>query len=284
LSTEARVTVVIPVWDEYCARLQECVRDLMTQEGVAMDVIIVDNASDSEIPDLPADVRVLRLARRVSVGAARNAGGEHVQTPYVLFLDADDRLLPGTVQFLAGELDGAPAAVAAICKHLLWDRKTDRRVTVDRSPKPVVYRLARSRHLLGLATLRFNIFPIVGCAAIRTEVFRDAGGFGDGNLGEDWELCAALAWRGRIRFHRRPGRLYAVEEGSLWHRSHPRELLERRYDAFQARVLRDRRVPAYARLLVRHWIRRAHSRDIARLTAKGDFRPATTELRDPAGT
>jgi glycosyltransferase involved in cell wall biosynthesis len=282
LTTEARVTVVIPVWDAYCAHLQECVRDLMTQEGVAMDVIVVDNASDSEIPDLPGDVRVLRLPGRVSVGAVRNAAVEHVHTPYVLFLDADDRLLPGTVQFLADELDAAPAAVAAICKHVLWDAKTDRRVIADRSPKPVVYRLARSRHLLGLATLRFNIFPIVGCAAIRTEVFRDAGGFGDGNLGEDWELCAALAWRGRISFHRRPGRLYAVEEGSLWHRLQTRERFERQFEAFQQRMATDRRVPAYAKLLLRHGIRHAHARDVDRLTAHGDFRPPITELRDAA--
>jgi glycosyltransferase involved in cell wall biosynthesis len=274
------ITVVIPVWGAYCARLLACVEDLLQQDGVRYDVVVVDNASEVPLPSLPGGVQTIHLPERVSVGAARNAAVEHLSTPYVLFLDADDRLLPATVAFLVENLDARPTAVASVCKHVLWDPTTDRRVIADRSPKPAVYQLARSRHLLGLATLRWNIFPIVGCAAIRTDVFRDTGGFGDGNLGEDWELCAALAWRGRISFSRRPGRLYAVEEGSLWHRPHPRAVFEHQHRAFRRRLAADPCVPAYAKFLLRHCIRSAHTRDIDRLTATGNYQPPMTELRD----
>jgi glycosyltransferase involved in cell wall biosynthesis len=276
MSGVARITVVIPVWDAYCDRLAVCVDDLMQQVDVDTDVIVVDNDSKEPLPRLPSPVRVIRLPTRVSVGAARNAAIDSVTTPYVLFLDADDRLLKGTLSFLTGELDASPAAVAAVCKQVVWNPLTDQRTITRRSPRPIVYVLARSRHLLGLAALRFNIFPIVGCAAIRTEAFRDSGGFGDGNLGEDWELCAALTWRGRMLFYRRPGRLYAVEEGSLWHRAHSREAFERQYSAFQLRLAADPCVPAYAKLLLRCGIRDAHSRDIDRLTAAGSYRPPTT--------
>jgi hypothetical protein len=42
----------------------------------------------------------------------------------------------------------------------------------------------------------------------------------------------------------------------------------------------DPRVPAYAKFLLRHCIRRAHSRDIDRLTATGNYRPPMTESLD----
>ena len=51
----------------------------------------------------PRHVHTIHLPARVSVGAARNAAVEHTSTPYVLFLDADDRLLPGTLAFLVDQ-------------------------------------------------------------------------------------------------------------------------------------------------------------------------------------
>ena len=124
------------------------------------------------LPELPAGVQVLRLDRRVSVGAARNAALPEVTTPYVVFVDADDRLLPGTLSFLAGALDESPELVAAVTRQLHWDPATGERSETGGAPRPVVYRIARFRRLLALCTLRFNIFPIVGCAAIRTDAVR----------------------------------------------------------------------------------------------------------------
>jgi hypothetical protein len=120
--------------------------------------------------------------------------------------------------------------------------------------------------------MRFNIFPIVGCAAVRTEAMRASGGFGDANLGEDWELCAALAWRGKIVFSRRPGRLYAVVDGSLWHRSHDRRAFEEQYERFRLRLFADPAVPRWARL-VRPLLARLHGRDLDRIFRSGAYDP-----------
>jgi glycosyltransferase involved in cell wall biosynthesis len=265
------MTVVIPVWGSYCAKLADCVEDIARQEG-SPEIIVVDNASDLPLPPLPPAVRVLPLPERVSVGAARNAGLGRVHTRYVVFVDADDRLLPGTLSFLGETLDRDPELVAAITKHVLWNPRTGERAIVDRSPRRIVYTIARFPPLLALCTLRFNIFPIVGCAALRTDVARRCGGFGDGSIGEDWELCAALAWRGRIRFSRRPGRLYAVENGSLWHRAHDRRTFDEQYERFRRRLFADEAVPRWARLLERG-IARLHTRDLDRMFSSGPYRP-----------
>jgi glycosyltransferase involved in cell wall biosynthesis len=265
------ITIVVPIWDAYCRKLRACVDDLLQQDG-DHEILVVDNASTAPLPELPQGVRTFRLDRRATVGAARNAAMAHVTTPFVLFADADDRLLPGTVAFLVSELRARPEIVAAVVRHLHWDPETDTRTETNGAPRPIVYRLAPLRSLLALCTLRFNIFPIVGCAAVRADAVRASGGFGDGNVAEDWELCAALAWRGPIGFYRRPGRLYAVEEGSLWHRRHSREEFEERYDAFRRRLFADPAVPMWARAL-RPIVAALHRHDLNEIFRDGAYHP-----------
>ncbi len=267
----SELTVVIPVWGAYCAKLADCIADVRRQ-SLDAEIVVVDNASEVPLPELPPGVRCLRLRERVSVGAARNAALPHLRTPYVLFADADDRLLPGTLAFLVAMLRGRPELVAALTRQVLWNPQTGERAETAGSPRPVVYRIAPFQRLLALCTLRFNIFPIVGCAALRTDAVRASGGFGDGNVGEDWELCASLAWRGPIGFSRRPGRLYAVEDGSLWHREHDRAVFEEHYARFCARLFADPAVPGWARLL-RPVVARLHRRDLERMFRPGAYHP-----------
>jgi glycosyltransferase involved in cell wall biosynthesis len=88
-------TVVIPVWDDYVRYLEECVASV----GDDAPVVVVDNASAARVPELPGTT-VVRAPQRLTVGAARNLGLDAVETEHVLVLDADDRLLPGTIPFL----------------------------------------------------------------------------------------------------------------------------------------------------------------------------------------
>ena len=67
-----QISVVIPVWDDYTRWLPTALRSLGDQ-GVALTVIVVDNASTRAVPEAP-QATMLHLERRVSVGAARNAG------------------------------------------------------------------------------------------------------------------------------------------------------------------------------------------------------------------
>jgi glycosyltransferase involved in cell wall biosynthesis len=262
---------VIPVWGSYVARLEDCVADVLAQNA-EVELLVVDNASDRPLPPLPAAVRTLRLDERVTVGAARNAALPHVRTRAVVFADVDDRLLPGALAHLDAVLRADAEAVAVVARQVHWNPRTGERRSLGRAPRPVVARVARFPRLLALCTLRFNVFPLVGCAALRTDAARAAGGFGDGNLGEDWELAAALAWRGRIVFSGRATRLYAVEDGSLWHRAHERTVFESRYAAFRARLYADPALPRWARA-TRALITRLQRRDLVRMFAKGAYRP-----------
>ena len=53
----ADTTVVLPVWDEYvAARLPEALASLRAQD-LAAPIIVVDNASEVQLPDLPPSRR-----------------------------------------------------------------------------------------------------------------------------------------------------------------------------------------------------------------------------------
>jgi glycosyltransferase involved in cell wall biosynthesis len=270
------ITVVIPVWGRYCTQLEACVADIRAQSEPAR-IVVVDNSSDVPLPRLAKDIRLLRLAQRVSVGSARNAALSIVQTPYVLFADVDDRLLPGSLAFLLQQLNRRPELVAAVGKHALWNPLTGERRVEPRAPRPVVYRLQHARHVLALCSLALNVFPIVGCAALRTDAVRDAGGFGDGDIGEDWQLAAALVWRGPISFHRRLVRLYDVTGGSLWHQTHERDAFAAQLESFRRRLFADPEVPYLVRRLepLFAWI---HGRHAATLFRNGGFRPDVGEV------
>lgn len=261
------VTVVVPVWDRYVGFVRECVASALGQAGVRTpNVIVIDNNSNVVLPPLPPGVEVVRLPKRVSVGAARNAGLALVETGKVIFCDADDRLLPGAIAFLTSRMDERPELVAAICRYVSWNPETGARAVLERSPRPIVFRVARAPRVFALANLRYNCFPVVG-GILRTDAARDAGGFGDGNVGEDWILGTQLAFRGPIEFHREPSFLRRVHPGSLWHRQHASADYRRRCDLVRARVRHDPSVPVWVKAglpllaAVHHWdVRRAAAR------------------------
>jgi glycosyltransferase involved in cell wall biosynthesis len=265
------VTVVIPVWDRYCHFLAECVDSVLSQAGERPRVIVVDNASREPLPALPAGIDLVRSAERLSVGAARNLALAGVETRWVVFCDADDLLLPGTLAFLRGRMAARPQLVACVCRHVSWDPTTDARVLRDRAPRPIVFRVARHRRVFALANLRYNCFPIAG-AMLRAEAVMDAGGFGDVSVGEDWILGTQLAFRGPIEFNERPGFLRRVHSGSLWYRPHAAGDYLRRCDLLRARVKDDPAVPGWVKASL-PVLARVHRRDVRRATRDGALEP-----------
>jgi glycosyltransferase involved in cell wall biosynthesis len=193
------VAVVIPVWDSYVRFLPEAIASVMDQDLDA-EILVVDNASTEPLPPL-AGVRVVSSGTRLSTGAARNLGLDAVTAPLVVFLDADDLMLPASLAtLLAGLRDGDAAFAMAIV-----DGDTGGR---HRAPRRIAYALARAPRLFALVNTVWSLLPTQGATIMRTADVRAAGGYGDRSQGEDWALGAALAWRGRIRLSHAPGLVY----------------------------------------------------------------------------
>jgi len=196
------VAVVIPVWDDYVRWLEEAVGSVVGQ-GVASQVIVVDNASVEPVHELPGTT-VVRAPSRLSTGAARNLGLEAVRAPLVVFLDADDVMLPESLSWLVEGLLARPHAAALGMARIEAD--TGRR---HRMPRRVAPLLARWPRIFAVANAVWSLVPAQGTMIMRTEVVRAVGGYADRSHGEeDWVLGASLAWRGPIVFDNRLALLY----------------------------------------------------------------------------
>jgi glycosyltransferase involved in cell wall biosynthesis len=235
-----RVAVVIPVWDSYVPFLGEAIASVREQDAGA-ELIVVDNASADPVPAI-AGARVVRSALRLTIGAARNLGLEAVTAPLVVFLDADDLMLPGSLAALTSGLrDGDVAFAMAILEG-----DTGRR---HRAPRRVAYLLARFPWLFALVNSIWSLLPTQGATIMRTADVRGTGGYGDRSQGEDWALGAALAWRGRIRLAAEPALLYRWRFDSPGREGANIDLLANARFV-RERLAADEAVPAVARRLV----------------------------------
>ena len=239
-----RTTVVIPVWDAYAGqRLVEAVASVAEQDR-PVQIVLVDNASSLELPDVE-DAEVIRSAVRVSLGAARNRGLAAVTTANVIFWDADDLMVPGTLGFLEDKLAADPGLVA-FGAAIVEDPSGIR----HRWPRRWIVSLIPHRHAFALVDCVWSMFPTTGATLIRTDVARACGGFGDANSGEDWSLGAALVWRGRVGWSERPGRRYLQHEGSAWNLfGSPRHQLENAH-AVRRRLAEDAALPTWAKAVL----------------------------------
>jgi glycosyltransferase involved in cell wall biosynthesis len=107
-SVPAAVTVVIPAY-KASATLNRTLSALAFSKPAPTDVIVVldgpaDPKTEAVLLDWP-NARVIRLGDNQGACAARNAGLQEVDTPYVMFLDADDSLSPGLIGALADEAE-----------------------------------------------------------------------------------------------------------------------------------------------------------------------------------
>jgi glycosyltransferase involved in cell wall biosynthesis len=231
---------VVPAWGAYAGQpLAEALESLRAQDLPAR-IIVVDNASDPPLGDL-AGAEVVRSDTRLTVGAARNLGLGHVTTPYVLFWDADDLMLPGTLRFLRDRIQEEPDAVLVAASILEGEPSVP-----HRWPRRWTYPLTRWRRTFAFAHCVWSLFPATGSALMRTEAAQ-AMGFGDANSGEDWVLGVSLAFRGRVILETRPGRIYRRHPGSLWETQRSAAQLTAHARAVRERVRADPQAPFWAK-------------------------------------
>jgi glycosyltransferase involved in cell wall biosynthesis len=222
------ITVVLTCFD-YGAYLAESVESALSQEGGAPRLIVVDDGSSDartlvELERLPAGVELVRQ-QNAGLAAARNAGLRRAATPFVLALDADDRLAPGALRRLRAPLETDPRlgfSYGIMRFFGSWEG-------ILRMPPYDPYVLLY-RHNIGAVAL------------IRRQLFEDVGGYDPAFDGyEDWEFwlhALARGWRG-----------CRVEAVTLHYRRHGRTMLAGARTHYRAsfRQLRRKHAVLYSR-------------------------------------
>jgi glycosyltransferase involved in cell wall biosynthesis len=197
VTNDGMATIVVPYWDLGRTLLDDALNSILHSHWNG-SVIVVDNASSPPIVQLPEGVDVVRSANRLSVGGARNLGLSRVKTPYVMFLDADDLLDIDGCRALIVALLESPSAVLVFGRMKGWSPETDVCWLWGFPSERARWLMRKLPSLARRYNALSNIVPTVDCALIRTDAARAAGGFGNTNRGEDWELGAMLSLSGSI--------------------------------------------------------------------------------------
>lgn len=99
------IAVVMPVFIENERQYEwfiEAVHSVYGQRYRNYELIVVFDQSPVIIQakDMPIQMKVIRMAQRGGPGAARNAGIKAAESPWILCLDADDRLKPDALEMM----------------------------------------------------------------------------------------------------------------------------------------------------------------------------------------
>jgi glycosyltransferase involved in cell wall biosynthesis len=189
------VSVIIPCYNAE-RFLSETIESVLAQTYPAIEVIVVDDGSSDDTARVAQSYPVRLICQKNGgVSAARTHGIRQSRGKYILFLDHDDRLLPGAVAVGVDVLEQNPDCSMAVGEHryigpngeqLGCSNKRKRAVTKD--------------HYLKLLEHNFVETP---CSALhRRSSFFIAGMFDESLSGaEDHELYLRLARSSPIIAH-----------------------------------------------------------------------------------
>lgn len=123
------ISVVIPLYNKE-KTIEQSLRSVLQQKGCDFEVVVVDDGStDSSVEQVQKidDARI-RFFSKVNggPGSARNLGAEKAQGEWIVFLDADDELLPNALQIFADAIQSHPDVDIFDAKKyiLIGDNKT----------------------------------------------------------------------------------------------------------------------------------------------------------------
>ncbi|HXH06722.1 MAG TPA: glycosyltransferase, partial [Vicinamibacterales bacterium] len=205
----ALVSIVIPCHQQ--ARfVAEAVESALAQTWPAVEIIVVDDGSTDGSAEIVArrfpDVRIVRQPRS-GVARARNRGLAEARGDFVVFLDADDRLLPAAVETGIAALARVPdAAFASGRFRLIAADGTPVRTKPDgRAPGDPYLALLQANHVSVPAAALFRRAPLVAC-----------GGFPAGlDAAADYALYLRLAARYPVAEHDEVVAEYRHHAGSM---------------------------------------------------------------------
>jgi glycosyltransferase involved in cell wall biosynthesis len=224
----ADVAVIVPCFN-HGEFVGEAVESALSQDAGTPRVVVVDDGSTDPatrqaLVRLPREVKVIRQ-ENAGQASARNAGARATSEPYLLMLDADDRLPPGALGALRDALiadERAAYAYGVMCFFGAWSGEV-------RFPPFDPYRMLY-RSIVGWLGL------------VRREAFDQVGGYDTGLSGfEDWDIMLGFLEAGWSAA--------GVDEVVLEYRKHDTSSLEDDRGHYRTlyRQLRERHAALYAR-------------------------------------
>lgn len=253
MAKKTRVSVIIPTFNR-AAWLREAVNSVVSQTFTDFELIISDDGSNDDTPDVVSQfsqpLRYRRLAHSGRPAVARNRALEIASGELVAFLDDDDLWAADKLEKQVAIFDRHPQLDLVYCDA--------RAVTGGDDPSPPLLSPEQKRPERLFNTLLVSCFIYPSTVMAPRSRLLAAGGFDESlPIVEDYDLWLRLAYRGQAGF---------LPAAAVTVRRHERNISARRrrqtaegtIDVL-ARVWRDMQLTRRQRLLLRRSLARSHT-------------------------
>jgi len=182
---ETRFSIICPVHDTPAELLRECVESVICQTHSSWELILVDDASTSTatkrtlavLGGQDGRIRVLTLEENVGISGATNAGIAASEHEYIVFMDHDDRLSRGALEWLS-----------TCCPRADLIYTDEDKITEDGDHWGAFFKPSWSPRLL----LGVNYINHLTC--VRSSVLKEVGGLAPGTDGvQDHDMLLRLS-------------------------------------------------------------------------------------------
>jgi glycosyltransferase involved in cell wall biosynthesis len=211
-AVDALVSIVITSYN-YARYLPHAIESALAQDYVPLEVLVLDNASTDETPAVleryAADPRFRAIRNDENIGLTpnHNKGLREARGEYILFLSADDRLIPGCIT----------RAMRYYEQHPEIDILYGGIYFMDENGHIYGQRMMTGQTLCAYAGGRNEIAGVLGegcymCTPtmlVRRSIWEEHGGWDEELHGADYEISARWASRG-LRFGYLPEPLAVV--------------------------------------------------------------------------
>ena len=188
------VSIIIPYYNQP-EFVKEAVLSAKEQKYPNLEIIVVDDGSLTPADSLleqSAEVTILRTENH-GVSAARNLGFRKSSGEFLIFLDSDDRLMPGAIEAHLQALDRQPGAGLSFGALKFIDHG---------GVELRAAHICRPRKQYFVPLLESNLIGSPGATMMRRESFVASGMFNESfSMGEDYDLYLRIARQGPLVRH-----------------------------------------------------------------------------------
>ena len=235
------VDAIVPCHN-YGHLLADAVQSVLSQDDVAVRVLILDDAATDGTPEVAAqlartDPRVESRRHSVNRGHIRtyNEGLEWVQADYVLLLSADDVLTPGSLARAVRVMQAHPDVVLTYGRDIAFSAPQP--PSLDARREPESYRIYSYRELLDTAC-RLGHTPIQApTVLVKTDAHRAAGEYRvELPHSGDTEIWLRIVSHGRVAALDAVQAFRRMHATNMSHGYSPRQRLEEQLRAFETHL------------------------------------------------
>jgi len=208
MSHPIRISLVIPTYNRG-PLIAETIDSALAQQHPFAEIIVVDDGSTDNTAEVLSTfgnaITVIRLANG-GVQRARNTGVDAATSPWVMFCDSDDLMLPELSGRLAAWLERDPQCDAIYCNFVTFTEQAEHSDKLSQAPIGFLDGAQRSGDIwhdipdLYLRTVTYQpLFP--SGSLIRKSSYLAMGGYDsrfNGVGAEDWEFTLRLVGTARI--------------------------------------------------------------------------------------